>query len=132
MGLARAARGEMPEVRLVAEAADAGAGPGAQGDAPLDEPGQDGRGLGKRVGGRLVVFRLEPAGEQLSDPGAGGGEDVRYVVVARWGVTLLACAATVVCRKLPRTVRRPRYSRPSGGCLRRLIRLAFVVLALSS
>jgi hypothetical protein len=81
----------MPEVRLVAEAADAGAGPGAQGDAPLDggahEPGQDGRGLGKWVGGRLVVFRLElAAGEQLSDPGAGGGEDVRHVVVARWGV----------------------------------------------
>jgi hypothetical protein len=39
----------------------------------------------QRVGGRVVVFRLElAAGEQLSDPGADGGEDVRHVVVARW------------------------------------------------
>jgi hypothetical protein len=80
----------MPEVWLVAEAADAGAGPGPQGDAALDggahEPGQDGRGLGERVGGRAVVCRLElAAGEQPSDPGTDGGQDVRHVVVARWG-----------------------------------------------
>ena len=64
----------MPEVGLVAETAAADAGPGAQGDAALDggalEPGPDWRGLGERVGGRVVVFRLElAAGEQLSDPG---------------------------------------------------------------
>ena len=74
----------MPEVWLVAEAADAGAGPGLQGDAALDggahEPGQDGRGLGERVGGRAVVCRLElAAGEQPSDRGTDGGQDVRHV-----------------------------------------------------
>ena len=59
MGLARAARGEMREVRLVAEAADAGAGPGAQGDAPLDggahEPARMGEvsASGWRASGRL-------------------------------------------------------------------------------
>ena len=38
------------------------------------------------VGGRAVVFRLElAAGEQPSDTGADGGEDVRHVGVARWG-----------------------------------------------
>ena len=44
------AGGRVTEVRLVAEAADAGAGAGAEGDAALDggadDPGQDGRGLG--------------------------------------------------------------------------------------
>jgi hypothetical protein len=50
----------------------------------LTEPGQDGRGLGERVGG--LVCRLElAAGEQPSDPGTDGGQDVRHVVVARWG-----------------------------------------------
>ena len=49
--------------------------------APLNggahEPGQDGRGLGDRVGERAVVFRLElAAGEQLSDSGADDGGDV--------------------------------------------------------
>jgi hypothetical protein len=80
----------MPEVRLVAEAADAGAGPAAEGDAALDggahEAGQDGRGFGERVGGRAVVFRLELAtGEQPPDPGADGGQDVCQIVVTRWG-----------------------------------------------
>jgi hypothetical protein len=45
----------------------------------------DWRGLGERVGGRVVVCRLElAAGEQPSDPGTDGGQDVRHVVVARW------------------------------------------------
>jgi hypothetical protein len=49
VGLARAAGGDVTEVRLVAEAAEAGAGAGAEGDAALDggapDPGQDGRGF---------------------------------------------------------------------------------------
>jgi hypothetical protein len=78
------------QVRLVAEAADARAGTGAEGDAALDrgadEAGQDGRGLAEGVGRGVVVFRLElAAGEQLSDPGADGGEDLRHVFIARWG-----------------------------------------------
>jgi hypothetical protein len=36
LGLAGAARGGMAEIRLVAEAADAGAGAGAESDAALD------------------------------------------------------------------------------------------------
>jgi hypothetical protein len=36
LGLTRAAGGDVPEVRLVAEATDAGAGAGAEGDAALD------------------------------------------------------------------------------------------------
>jgi hypothetical protein len=36
LGLTRAAGGDVTEVRLVAEAADAGAGAGAEGDAALD------------------------------------------------------------------------------------------------
>jgi len=88
LGLTRAARGDVPEVRLVAEAADAGTGAGAKGDAALDggahETGEDWRGLGEWVGGRAIVFRLElVAGEQLPDTGADGGEDLRHVLVAR-------------------------------------------------
>jgi len=53
----------MPEVRLVAEAADAGAGAGAEGDVPLDrgthETGEKGRRVGEWIGGHSVVFRLE-------------------------------------------------------------------------
>ena len=49
LGLARTARGDVTEVRLVAEAAEAGADAGAEGDAALDggapDPGQDGRGF---------------------------------------------------------------------------------------
>jgi hypothetical protein len=69
LGLARSARGGVPQVRLVAEAADAGAGRGAEGDTTLDrgadEASQDGRGLGERVGRRRVVGGLElAAGEE--------------------------------------------------------------------
>ena len=36
--------------------------------------------------GERVVVRLElAAGEQPSDPGADGGEDLRHVLIARWG-----------------------------------------------
>ena len=69
----------MPEVRLVAEAPDAGAGARTEGDAALDggahETGEDGRGLGEWVSGRAVVVRLElttSEGEEPSDPGADG------------------------------------------------------------
>src|SRR5439155_8206030 len=90
LGLTRAAGGDVTEVRLVAEAADAGAGTGAEGDAALDgglnEAGQDGRDLGERVRRDRVVGGLQvTAGEQLPDPGADGGEDTRHVLVARWG-----------------------------------------------
>ena len=90
LGLAGAAGGGVTGVRLVAEAADAGAGPWAQRDAALDggadEASQDRRSLRERVGRHRVVFRLEPvAGEQLSDTGADGGEDLRHVLIARWG-----------------------------------------------
>jgi hypothetical protein len=90
LGLARAAGGDVTEVRLVAEAADAGAGAGAEGDAALDggaeDPGQDGRGLAEGVGRRAVVCWLELAtGEQPPDTGADGGEDLRHVLIARWG-----------------------------------------------
>src|SRR5262245_6598392 len=61
--LARAARGEGTEGRLVAEAADAGAGAGAEGDATLDggahEAGEAGRGIGEEMGGRAVGCGLE-------------------------------------------------------------------------
>jgi hypothetical protein len=78
----------VPEVRLVAEAPDAGAGARTESDAALDggahETGEDGRGLGEWVSGRAVVFRLElAASEEPSDPGADGGADVRHVGVAR-------------------------------------------------
>jgi hypothetical protein len=90
LGLARAAGGGVAEVRLVAEAAHASAGTGAEGDAALDrgadDAGQDGRGLGEGVGRGAVVFRLElAAGEQSPDTDADGGEDVRHVFVGRWG-----------------------------------------------
>ncbi len=89
LGLARAAGGDVTEVRLVAEAADASAGAGAEGDAALDggadEAGEDGRSLGEGVSRRAIVFGLELAtGEQLLDAGADGGEDLRYVLVAGW------------------------------------------------
>jgi len=90
LSLARAAGGEEPEARLVAEAADAGAGTGAEGDAALDgrpnEAGQDWRGFGERVRRGCVVGGLQVAtGEQQPDTGADGGKDVRHIVVARWG-----------------------------------------------
>jgi hypothetical protein len=89
LGLTRTAGGDVTEVRLVAEAADASAGAGAEGDTALDggadEAGEDGRGLGERVGRCRVIGRLEvAAGEQPRDTGADGGEDVRHVLVARW------------------------------------------------
>jgi hypothetical protein len=88
VGVAWAASGEMPEVRLVAKAADAGAGAGAEGDATLDggidETRKEGRGLGEGIGGHAAFVRLEPvAPEQPPDPGADRGEDVGHVVVAR-------------------------------------------------
>ena len=88
LGLTRAAGGDVTEVRLVAEAADAGAGPWPQRDAALDggpeEAGQDRRDFGERVRRRRVVGGLQlPAGEQSPDSGADGGEDVRCVLVAR-------------------------------------------------
>jgi hypothetical protein len=89
LGLTRAAGGDVTEVRLVAEAADAGAGAGTEGDTALDggadEAGPDRRGLGKRVGRCRVVGGLEvAAGEQLPDVGADGSKDVRHLLVARW------------------------------------------------
>jgi hypothetical protein len=71
LGLTRAAGGDVTEVRLVAEAPDAAAGAGAEGDAALDggagEAGQDGRGVGERVRRGRVVGGLElAAGEQAS------------------------------------------------------------------
>jgi hypothetical protein len=81
LGLTRAAGDDVTEVRLVADAADAGAGAGAEGDAALDggagEVGQDGRGFGERVRRGCVVGGLQvAAGEQAPDTGADGGEDV--------------------------------------------------------
>jgi len=65
LGLTRAARGNVPEVRLVAEAPDAGAGVRTEGDAAPDggahETGEDGRDLGEWVSGRAVgIFRIQP------------------------------------------------------------------------
>jgi hypothetical protein len=61
LGLTRAARGDVTEVRLVAEAADTGAGPWPQRDAALDggpdEAGQGWRDVGERVRRRRVVGR---------------------------------------------------------------------------
>jgi hypothetical protein len=89
LGLTRAAGDDVTEVWLVTEASDAGAGAGAEGDAALDggagEAGQDGRGFRERVRRGCVVGGLQAAGEQASDTGANGGEDVRHVVVTRWG-----------------------------------------------
>ena len=90
LGLTWAAGGAVTEIRLTAEAADAGTGAGAEGDAALDggagEAGQDGRGVGERVRRRRVVGGLEvPAGEQPPHAGTDGGEDVRHVLVAREG-----------------------------------------------
>jgi hypothetical protein len=90
LGLARAAGGDVTEVRLLAEAAEAGAGAGAESDAALDggadDPGQDGRGLAEGVGRRAGVGWLELAtGEQPSDTGADGGEELCHVLIARCG-----------------------------------------------
>ena len=90
LGLTRAAGGDVTQVRLVAEAADAGAGAGAEGDAALDggtdKAGQDGGGVGERVrrGGVVSGFEVA-AGEQPPHAGADRGEDVRHVLVAREG-----------------------------------------------
>src|SRR6266498_3179195 len=69
LGLTRAAGGDVPEVRLVAEAADAGAGPWPQRDAALDggpdEAGQERRDVCERVRRRRVGGGLQLAvGEQ--------------------------------------------------------------------
>src|SRR3970282_1836169 len=90
LGLTRAAGGDVTEVRLVAEAADAGTSAGAEGDAALEGAGggaaQDGGGVGERVRRGGVVSGLEGAvGEQPPHAGADGGEDVRDVLVAREG-----------------------------------------------
>jgi hypothetical protein len=76
LGLARAAGGDVAEGRPVAEAADAGAGAGTEGDAALDggagEAGQDGRGVGERVRQGRVVSGVEvAAGEQLCTDAVG-------------------------------------------------------------
>jgi hypothetical protein len=89
LGLARTASSDMPEVGLVAEAADAGAGARTEGDAALDggadKTGEDRRGVGEGVGGRAVVVRLElVAGEQPSDPAADGNEDLGDIFIAHW------------------------------------------------
>jgi hypothetical protein len=93
LGLARSARGGVTQVRLVAEAADAAAGAGAEGDAALDggagEAGQDGRGFGERVSRGRVVGKLAlAAGEQPPHACADGGEDLCHVLIAwlpkRW------------------------------------------------
>ena len=89
-GLTRAARGDVTEVRLVAESAGAGAGPWPQRDAALDggpdEAGQDRRDFCEWVRRRRIDGGLQlAAGEQSPDPGADGGEDLRHVLVARWG-----------------------------------------------
>ena len=73
LGLTWAAGGDVTEGRPVAEAADAGAGAGAEGDTALDggvgEAGQDGRGVGERVRWGGVVSGLEvAAGEQAAAP----------------------------------------------------------------
>src|SRR5439155_10231632 len=72
LGLTRPAGGDVPEVRLVAEAADAGAGPWPQRDAALDggpdEAGQDRRDVCERVRRRRVGGGLQLAvGEQSPD-----------------------------------------------------------------
>ena len=71
LGLARAAGGDVTEVRLVAKAADAAAGAGTEGAAVLDggadEAGQARRGLGERVGRRRVV-RRPPSGPTPRTP----------------------------------------------------------------
>src|SRR5262245_45294200 len=70
LGLTRAAGGDVSEVRLGAEAADASAGPWPQRDAALDggpdEAGQDRRDLCERVRRRRVV-----GGRAVARPGRG-------------------------------------------------------------
>jgi len=71
LGLTRAAGGDVTEVRLVAEAADAGAGPWPQRDAALDggtdDAGQDRRDFGERVRRGRVVGGLQlPATRQAA------------------------------------------------------------------
>jgi len=80
----------MDQIRLVAEAVDASASAGAEGDVALDggagEAGQNRGSLRELVGRGVVVFRLElAADEQPPDLGADGGADVRDALVARWG-----------------------------------------------
>jgi len=76
--------------RRVADAPDASAGAGAEGDTALDggadEAGQHGRGLAEGIGRRAVIFRLElAAGEQPFHARADGGEDLRHVLIAGRG-----------------------------------------------
>src|SRR5262249_7039631 len=51
-----------------------------------DDPGEDGRGLVEGVGWRAVVcwFALAP-GKQPPDTGADGSEDLRHLLIGRWG-----------------------------------------------
>lgn len=90
LGLARAARGGVAQVRRLAEAADTGAGARAEGDAALDggagEAGQDGGGLGEEVVRRAIILGLEvAAGEESPHAGMDGGEDRRHLCIARRG-----------------------------------------------
>ena len=55
-------------------------------DGGPDEASQDRRDFCERVRRRRVGGGLQLAvGEQSPDPGADGGEDVRHLLVARWG-----------------------------------------------
>ena len=90
LGLAGPAGADVVQLRLVADAPDASAGAGAEGDAALDggaeEAGQHGRGLAEGIGQRAVIFRLElAAGAQPSIARADGGEDLRHVLIAGRG-----------------------------------------------
>ena len=90
LDLAGAAGGDVTEVRLIVEAADPSVGPGAKGDAVLDggadEASKDGQDSSEWVRRGRVVGRVQvAAGEEPPDAGAHGGEDVRYIGVARWG-----------------------------------------------
>jgi len=88
----------MAQIRLVAEAADAGAGAGIEGDAAEDggagAAGQKRGSLREPVGLGVVVFRLElAADEQPTDPGADGGEDAAAIPSQYRGeVVELICA----------------------------------------
>ena len=72
LGLARPARGGVAHSGLGPEATHARAGARAEGDAALDggadEPGQDGGGLGERVGRDAVVVGLETAAGEEARP----------------------------------------------------------------
>jgi hypothetical protein len=89
LGPAGPAGADVVQLRLVADAADASAAAGAEGDAALDrgadEAGRHGQGLPERIGRRAVTFRLEPtAGEQPARPArAHGDENLRHILIVR-------------------------------------------------